>query len=69
MQGGGFYEPKSSRAGAPVVKEVDPITLFCFALEIRVLGKLIFGMITRISLGGWNKKWQALTSFGVLAPW
>jgi len=43
MLGNGFYKPRSSDAGTPAVREVNPTTQFCFAMEIRGLAKLILG--------------------------
>ena len=43
MWGNGFYKPRSLEAGTSAVREVDPITVSCFAMEIRVLAKLILG--------------------------
>ena len=41
MWGNGFYKPRSLEAGTSAVREVDPITQSYFAMEIRVLAKLI----------------------------
>ena len=41
MWGNGFYKPKSLEAGTSAVREVDPITQSFFAMEIRVMAKLI----------------------------
>jgi len=43
MLGNGFYKPRSLEAGPPAAREVYPVTRFCFAMEIRGLGKLILG--------------------------
>ena len=43
MWGNGFYKLKSLGAGAPVVREVNPIRQSSFAMEIRVLGKHTLG--------------------------
>ena len=43
MWGDGFYKLRSLEAGIPVVREENPITHSCFAMEIRVLGKLTLG--------------------------
>jgi len=54
MYGNSSYKPSSLEAGAPVVKEVDPIIWFCFATEI--LGWEDFHYVTRMNLGGWRGK-------------
>ena len=43
MWGDGFYKLRSLEAGIPVAREENPITHSCFAMEIRVLGKLTLG--------------------------
>ena len=43
MWGNGFYKRRSLEAGMPAVREMNPKTQFCFAMETRVLGKLTFG--------------------------
>ena len=39
----GFYTLLNLGAGAPVVREVNPIRESCFAMEIRELGKHTLG--------------------------
>lgn len=55
----GFCRRRSLWPGAPVVKEVDLVTQFCFAMEIWVLRKFTLGMNLNE-----QKKQQLLTSHG-----
>jgi len=43
MLGNGFYKPRSLEAGTPAEREMNPVTLFCFAMGIRGSAKLILG--------------------------
>ena len=63
MSGNGSYKPRNLRGGTPGVREINPITQFCFAMEIQVLAKLISGIIIRMDFEE-GKKGQVLTSHG-----
>jgi len=43
MWGNGSYKQRNLEAGVPVVKEVNPVMQFCFAMETRELEKVILG--------------------------
>ena len=61
MLGNGSYKLRSLKAGTPAAREVNPITQFCFAMELRELAKLILGKAEPREIG----EGQVLTSGGV----